>query len=266
MYEYFAHVYDEFMQNIPAAEWADYAEKLWKHHGLKPGLVLDLCCGTGSLALELSRRGYDMIGVDGSAEMLQVAQEKALEEGKEEELLFLLQDMREFELYGTVDSILCTCDSLNYLLEEEDIREVFALAENYLDQGGLLMFDLNTEYKYRELLKDSTFADTSEDAAFIWENYYYEDEKINEYQVTFFEKDPDSQDDRYQRSEETHYQKAYAAEDIVRWLEEAHMKVEGIYDAFTLEPPTEDSERITFVARELREKQRYEDIQEEEEL
>ena len=254
MYESFAHLYDEFMQTIPADEWADYIEQLFEKHQLRPHLVLDLACGTGSLALELNRRGYDMIGVDGSEEMLQQAGEKAENTGKSEEILFLLQDMREFELYGTVDAIVCTCDSLNYLLEEEDIRQVFALAENYLDQGGLFLFDMNTEYKYRQILGEQTFADTTEDGAFIWDNYFYEDEKINEYQVTFFE---EMENGLYRRSEETHYQKAYQAEDIKKWLEEAHLKVEGIYDSFTLNQPDEKSERITFVAREIREKQRY---------
>ena len=254
MYESFAHLYDEFMQTIPADEWADYIEQLFEKHQLRPHLVLDLACGTGSLALELNQRGYDMIGVDGSEEMLQQAGEKAENAGKSEEILFLLQDMREFELYGTVDAIVCTCDSLNYLLEEEDIRQVFALAENYLDQGGLFLFDMNTEYKYRQILGEQTFADTTEDGAFIWDNYFYEDEKINEYQVTFFE---EMENGLYRRSEETHYQKAYRPEDIRKWLEEAHLKVEGIYDSFTLNQPDEKSERITFVAREIREKQRY---------
>ena len=254
MYENFAHLYDEFMQTIPPEEWADYIEQLLEKHQSRPHLVLDLACGTGSLALELDRRGYDMIGVDGSEEMLQQAGEKARQAGKAEEILFLCQDMREFELYGTVDLVVCTCDSLNYLLEEEDIRQVFALVENYLDQGGLFLFDLNTEYKYKEILGEQTFADTAEDGAFIWDNYYYEDEKINEYEVTFFE---ETENGLYRRSQETHYQKAYQPEDIRKWLEEAHLKVEAVYDSFTLNQPDEHSERITFVAREVREKQRY---------
>ena len=254
MYENFAHLYDEFMQTIPAEEWADYIETLLKKHNLRPHLVLDLACGTGSLALELDRRGYDMIGVDGSEEMLQQAGEKARQAGKSEDILFLCQDMREFELYGTVDAIVCTCDSLNYLLEEEDVRQVFSLVKNYLDQGGLFLFDLNTEYKYSEILGEQTFADTSEDGAFIWDNYYYEDEKINEYEVTFFEK---TEGGLYWRSQETHYQKAYREEDIRKWLEDAHLSVEAVYDSFTLDQPDEQSERITFVARELREKKRY---------
>lgn len=251
MYEDFARVYDEFMTTIPYTDWADYAEKLFQHHGVKPKLVLDLCCGTGSLTLEMAQRGYDMIGVDGSFEMLDEARQKTLEAGKGEDILYLLQDMREFELYGTVQSILCTCDSLNYLLDEEDLRTVFRLAENYLENDGLLMFDMNTEYKYKTLLADNTFADTTEDAAFIWQNYYYEEEKVNEYDLTLFLR---GEDGSYQRKEETHLQKAYDKEAVIKMLEEAHLKVEGVYDAFTLEEAREDSERITFVARQYRPK------------
>ncbi|MBQ7916190.1 MAG: class I SAM-dependent methyltransferase, partial [Firmicutes bacterium] len=134
MYQQFAEVYDEFMQDVPYSQWADYIEALWRHHGLQPHLVLDLACGTGSLTVELAKRGYDMIGADQSEDMLYQAREKAEEE--EQEILFLEQDMREFELYGTVDSIVCTCDSLNYLLEDEDVQQVFKLADNYLDPGG----------------------------------------------------------------------------------------------------------------------------------
>ncbi len=249
MYQQFADVYDEFMQTVPTDTWADYVETLWQHHALKPELVLDLACGTGSLSLELSKRGYDMIGADNSPEMLNQAREKMYEEGLSEQVLFLLQDMREFELFGTVDSIVCTCDSINYLLEEEEVQQVFDLAENYLDVGGLFMFDVNTEYKYASLLGDNVFADTTEDAAFIWQNHYYEDDRINEYNVTFF---AEAEDGTYERFEENHLQKAYSKEAIIAMLEKAHLKVEGVYDAFTLEEAREDSERITFVAREQR--------------
>ncbi len=252
MYEDFAKVYDEFMTVIPYTDWADYAEKLFLKHGLRPQLVLDLCCGTGSLTLEMARRGYDMIGIDNSFEMLDEALRKTEEEGKTGQILYLQQDMREFELYGTVQSILCTCDSLNYLLAEEDVFTVFALAENYLEPGGLFLFDLNTQYKYQTLLSDNTFADCSDDAAFIWQNYYYEEEKINEYELTLFLK---NEEGTYQRSNETHLQKAYDPERIIELLEKAHFKVEAVYDAFTFDAPRKDSERLTFVAREVREKQ-----------
>lgn len=244
MYQEFANVYDEFMQDVSYAQWADYIQLLWKRFQWEPQLVLDLACGTGSLSIELSRRGYELIAADISEEMLNQAREKS--EKAQQKILFLNQDMREFELYGTVDSILCTCDSLNYLLEEEEVKQVFRLADNYLNPGGLFIFDLNTEYKFREMLGDCVQAQTYEDAAYIWQNYYYEEEQINEYQVTFFEK----QGELYSRQEEIHYEKAYVPEQIQSWLKEAGLKVLGVYDAFTLKPPGPQSERICFVAAE----------------
>ena len=249
MYQDFAKIYDEFMQTVPYSTWADYIETVWEKHNCTPKLVFDLACGTGSLTLELSKRGYEMIGADLSPEMLEIAREKAEEE--KQDILYLLQDMREFELYGTVDSIVCTCDSLNYLLEEEELLEVFRLVENYLDPKGLFVFDMNTEYKYRDVMGEKVIADTTEDAAFIWQNYYYEEEKINEYQVTFFYKE-DETETVYQRQEEIHYQKAYDVKVVCDLLKQCHLKVEGVYDAFSLEPATENSERVFFVAREQR--------------
>ena len=248
MYQEFARVYDEFMQEISYVEWADYIERLWGHHGVKPSLVLDLACGTGGLTLELWKRGYEMIGADISDSMLNEAMGKA--EKERASILYLQQDMREFELYGTVDSILCTCDSLNYLLDSRDIQQVFALANLYLNPGGTFIFDLNTDYKYKEVLGDSVFADTYEHSAFIWQNYYYPEEHINEYQVTFFEQMKEQP--CYRRYEEIHYQRAYSVEDITHLLEEAGLRLEAIYDGFTLDPSSKQSERIFFVAREIK--------------
>ena len=254
MYQQFAEVYDEFMQEVPYSQWADYIEKIWKGQRQSPELVLDLACGTGSLSIELAQRGYDMIGVDQSQDMLGQAREKADEAGTP--ILFLEQDMQEFELYGTVDSIICTCDSLNYLLEAEDVRKVFRLADNYLNPGGLFIFDVNTEYKFRQILGERTIAETYEDAAYIWQNYYYEDEKINEYQVTFFQKQEAGE--LYSREEETHYERAYDQAELTGWLEEAGLRVVGVYDAFTMEEPGPSSERICYVAAEQKKGKRRE--------
>ena len=245
MCQEFAHVYDEFMEVISYTEWADYIEKIWEKHALKPELVLDLACGTGGLAVELSKRGYDMIGADLSIDMLEEAREKAIEE--QQNVLFLQQDMREFELYGTVQSIVCTCDSLNYLLDLEDIEKVFRLADNYLDPEGLFVFDINTEYKYKEVLADNVFADTYEDAAFIWQNEYDEVQRLNEYMVTFFVADDKN---AYQRGEELHIQKAYSVDEIKYCIEKAGLKLEAVYDGMTLQEPNEKSERLCFVVRE----------------
>ena len=156
---------------------ADYIESLWKAHDKNPKLVLDLACGTGSLCVELSRRGYEMIGADLSEAMLNQARQKAEDAGQS--ILFLEQDMREFELYGTVAAVVCVCDSLNYLLEEEDLAEVFSLVHNYLDQNGVFIFDMNTIHKYRDLIGDATICENREEGSFIWENYFDEESSID---------------------------------------------------------------------------------------
>ena len=182
-YTSFARVYDIFMDNVPYKEWADYLGKILKEYGIDDGLVLDLGCGTGSMTEMLASSGYDMIGVDNAEEMLEIAMEKKVESGHD--ILYLLQDMREFELYGTVRAVISACDSVNYITDDEDLTEVFRLVNNYLDPEGLFVFDFNTEYKYREILGEQTIAEDREECSFIWDNYYDEDERINEYELTF---------------------------------------------------------------------------------
>ena len=153
-YTSFAAVYDVFMDDVPYEEWCEYVCGILQEYGIRDGLVLDLGCGTGTMTRLLAEQGYDMIGVDCSEDMLELAQEK--EAGKSLNILYLLQDMREFELYGTVRAVVCICDSINYILEEEELLQVFRLVNNYLDPGGLFLFDLNTVYKYREVIGDAT--------------------------------------------------------------------------------------------------------------
>ena len=244
-YTSFASVYDQFMDNIPYEEWGKYVRELLLEHGVKDGLVLDLGCGTGSMTEVLAGYGYDMIGVDISEDMLEIAMEKRLESGHD--ILYLLQDMREFELYGTVRAVVSICDSVNYLLEEEDLVETFRLVNNYLDPQGLFIFDLNTEYKYRELLGDKTIAEDREDESFIWDNYFDEEEMINEYALSIFIKE---EGDLYRKFTETHYQRAYDLNTIKECLFKAGMEFVAAYDAFSHEVPKENSERIYVLARE----------------
>lgn len=245
-YTSFASVYDTFMDNIPYEEWAEYLIELLKEYQVEDGLMLDLGCGTGNMTEILAASGYDMIGIDNAEEMLDIAMEKRAKSGHD--ILYLLQDMREFELYGTVKAIVSICDSINYITEEEDLLEVFRLANNYLDPRGVFIFDFNTVYKYQEILGNQTIAEDREDCSFIWDNYYYEDEQINEYELSLFIKEKDS--DLYRKYQETHFQKAYDLETIKRLIEQSGLEYITAYDAFTRNAPTEKSERIYVVAKE----------------
>lgn len=255
-YESFARVYDMFMDNIPYKEWCSYLTGLLKEYGVEDGLVLELGCGTGNATRLLSNAGYDMIGVDNAPDMLEIALEKKEEEGQD--ILYLCQDMREFELYGTVKAIVSICDSMNYITEDEDLLEVFKLANNYLDPEGVFIFDLNTVYKYEEILGEQTIAENREDASFIWDNYYDEEEQINEYDLALFI--PEGEDGLYRKYEEVHYQRAYELERVKELLKEAGMEFVTAYDAFTKNPVNETSERIYIVAREHGKKEKLGDL------
>ena len=214
-YSSFAEVYDTFMDNVPYEEWAEYLAAILREYGIEDGLVLDLGCGTGSMTEKMAAKGYDMIGVDNSGEMLEIAMEKKEKSGWD--ILYLMQDMREFELYGTVRGVISACDSVNYITDEKELEQVFRLVNNYLDPKGIFIFDFNTEYKYREVLGNQTIAEDRDDCSFIWENYYYEDQQMNEYELT------------------------------IAW---AGLEYVTAYDAYTMDPPHEKSERICVVARE----------------
>jgi len=245
-YTSFAAVYDTFMDNIPYEEWGKYLKSLLYEYGVREGLVLELGCGTGNMTEILAQSGYDMIGVDNAEEMLEIAIEKRMKSGLD--ILYLQQDMREFELYGTVKAIVSVCDSVNYILEEEELEEVFRLVNNYLDPGGVFIFDFNTVYKYREILGDQTIAENREECSFIWDNYYYEEERINEYELSLFIREEDSE--LYRKYQETHFQKAYDLETMKRLITQSGLEYITAYDAFTKEAPTRVSERIYVIARE----------------
>lgn len=256
-YTDFAGVYDTFMDDTPYEEWFCFIKELIEKYGIsKPeqakdileserNLVVDLGCGTGTLTELFAAAGYDMVGIDCSGEMLERAIGKRERSGQE--ILYLQQDMRELSLYSTVGTVFSVCDSLNYILEEEELLQVFKLVNNYLFPGGIFIFDFNTVYKYAEVIGDATIAENRENCSFIWENYYHADEEINEYDVTVFVRE---REQLFRRFTETHYQRGYTAEQMMRLAEAAGMKVELVLDADTHEAATEKSERIYILARE----------------
>ena len=261
-YTSFASVYDTFMDNVPYEEWGAYIYSLLCRYGVRDGIVLDLGCGTGTMTEILAGYGYDMIGVDNSEDMLELAMEKRMASGYD--ILYLLQDMREFELYGTVRAVVSVCDSVNYITEPEELAGVFRLVNNYLDPGGIFLFDFNTEYKYREVMGDCTIAEDRGPCSFIWDNCYYEEERINEYDLTLFiregtapgrnegaeEDDTEENGALYRKYTETHFQRGYTLEEIRELLSSAGLIFQAAYDMDTREAAGEKSERICVIARE----------------
>ena len=261
-YTSFASVYDTFMDNVPYGEWGGYIYTLLCRYGVKSGIVLDLGCGTGTMTEILAGYGYDMIGVDNSEDMLELAMEKRIASGHD--ILYLLQDMREFELYGTVRAVVSVCDSVNYITEPEELAGMFRLVNNYLDPGGIFIFDFNTEYKYREVMGDCTIAEDRGPCSFIWDNCYYEEERINEYDLTLFiregtvpgqnegaeEDDTEENGALYRKYTETHFQRGYTLEEIRELLSSAGLIFQAAYDMDTREAAGEKSERVCVIARE----------------
>lgn len=252
-YTAFAGVYDALMDNIPYEEWAEYIISLLREYQVTNGIVAELGCGTGSITKRLAAAGYDMIGIDNSADMLSIANTKK-PSGDTASILYLLQDMREFELYGTVAAIVSVCDSINYILEPEELTEVFRLVNNYLDPQGIFIFDFHTRHYYRDVVADSTIAEDRENISFIWENYYDETSHINELSLTLFIQEPKeashTETPLYRKYQETHCQRGYTIEEITGCVLASGLELLAVYDAFTHAPATEESERIYVIAKE----------------
>lgn len=241
-YENFARIYDELMDNVPYEEWAQFILNLLQDRKITEGLVLELGCGTGKLMTLLGKAGFDMIGVDNSVEMLQIAREKT-----SQDFLYLLQDMREFELYGTVKAVISVCDSVNYITKKEELRKVFQLVNNYLDPEGLFIFDFNTEYKYRELIGETVIAEDREDVSFIWFNEYDEESHLNDIDLKVFVQE---EGDIYRKFQEEHIQRGYTLDEIKQLLEESGLIFLEAYEEYTMQAPQSDSGRIVVVAQE----------------
>lgn len=240
-YTDFAYIYDKLIDQ-DYERWADYIEEIFKKHNVKPKLILDLGCGTGSITNILAKRGYDMIGVDLSPDMLNVARDKAYED--ELDVLYLCQDIREFELYGTVDAIICTLDVLNYITDPKDLKRVFSLVKNYLNPDGIFIFDINTKHKLKNTLGNNTFINDENGIFYTWENEY--SENISNQYLTFF---AETEDGLYERFDENHVQRAYTTEEIKGNLEENKLTFEAQYALFSFEKPDDCCEKTVFVSK-----------------
>ena len=245
-YSAIAGVYDRLNKDIDYSAWADFFEKCFDENGSRPEIILDLACGTGRMTRELAARGYDMIGVDGSADMLGEAYSMG-----GERTLYLLQDMRAFELYGTVGATVCCLDSLNYLLDIKDLKKTFSLVHNYSDPDALFLFDMNTPYKFEQVYGDNAYIledENGEGGAIFcgWQNFYNRESRICDFYLSVFEEDEDG---AYIRSDEHQQERCYAMEEVCGLLEECGFELVGVYADYGMNKINEESERWYFVAR-----------------
>ena len=242
-YHAFALVYDRMMEEIPYDEWCNFVTDQLKKFGIEDGLMLELGCGTGTLTEMFDATGFDMIGVDNSEEMLAEAVEKREQSGRS--ILYLNQDMREFELYGTVRAVISLCDTMNYLTEYDDLVNVCRLVNNYLDPNGIFLFDLKTDHYFKSIGCQS-FCDADEEVSFIWDNDYDEEKRINSYALTLFVQE---EDNRYERFDEYHEQRAFSIDEVRCAIEESGMIFLSAIDKNGA-PATKDTDRVYIIARE----------------
>ncbi len=257
-YDAIAGVYDRLNAEIDYRAWADFIERCFDAYlPVRPQIILDLACGTGSMTLELARRGYDMIGVDGSVDMLSVAHARTAEEENIPPVLYLLQDMRAFELYGTVGAVTCCLDSVNYLLDEADVEKCFRCVHNYLDPNGLFLFDVNTPYKFEHIYGDCAYVledevtddtDPGQGRAVYcgWQNSYDAESGICDFYLSLFE---EGEDGRYDRADEHQRERCYTLAALRSLLERSGFALLGVWSDYDFSAPCEDTPRWYVAAR-----------------
>ena len=208
------------------------------------GLSLDLACGTGSLTVELKKNGVDVYGIDASYDMLSFAREKAEESGLD--ILFLCQKMQSIDLYGTIDTCVCTLDSINHLTKISDVQKTFDRVSLFMNPGGYFLFDANTIYKHQKVLSDNTFVYDTDDVFCVWQNSLREN-NIVDIELDFFEREGKV----YYRTEEKFSERAYSDDELTDMLVSAGFEVVSRYGDMTFDAPMEDEQRVIYVARKL---------------
>ena len=248
-YEIFSYYYDALTENVDYQARARYFDRLIQKNLQSDGnVMLDLACGTGTMTEQMAKLGYDMIGIDYSAGMLSRAMEKKIAENLP--ILYVQQDMRELELYGTVDATICTLDSLNHLRNWSEVENVMQRIWQVTEPGGLLVFDMNTLYKHQVLLRNEVYVYETEDVYCVWENVLKDDDCTVDIILQLFQC---CEDGRYTRTEEHLTERAYSVDQVADGLKRAGFQLLGIYAADTEEPLQEKSERMVVVARKERE-------------
>lgn len=242
-YSSFASVYDELTVNVDYKRRAEYIAQILREQGIEDGLLLDLACGTGSLSVEFSKMGYEVIATDASPDMLMEARDKAFDE--ELNIMFLCQRMEETDLYGTVRAIVCALDSINHLPDTETLNKTFSVLKNFIDDGGIMVFDVNTLYKHREVLGNNTFIYDEDSVFCAWQNRLLKDNKTVNINLDFFRKNGET----YERYNENFNEIAFTDEEIVNAVGNGGFSVVARYDDLTRNEPDDKTERIYYVVR-----------------
>ncbi len=243
-YGFFSSVYDKLTENVNYTARADYIADLLAENGIKGGILLDLACGTGTLSIEMSKKGFEVIGVDASADMLSVAMNNAYE--SEKNILFLCQPMQQLDLYGTINAAICTLDSINHLTEAADVQAAFDKVSLFTEPGGVFVFDVNTVYKHREILADNTFVYETDDVYCVWQNSLDKTTDTVQIDLDIFEQIDDGV---YERMQESFCERAYPLTLLKEMLGKAGFETVAVYDELSREEPKENSERLFIVAR-----------------
>ncbi len=247
-YGNFAYYYDALTENVDYRRRCDYICSLLAENSVSKGILLDLACGTGTMSMLLSEKGYDVIGVDGSEDMLSQAQEKKMLSGAD--VVFLCQKMEELDLFGTINAAVCTLDSINHVTQEEKVREIFRRVSLFMEDKGIFIFDVNTPYKHREILADNTFVYDLDSVYCVWQNKT-DSSLLTKISLDIFEAaecEDGEDEDVYVRYTEEFSERAYDPEKIRQWLEENKFEVIGVYRELTREEITPDTQRAVFVA------------------
>ncbi len=242
----FSQFYDNLTLNVDYIKRADYLLSLVDKYNKSTGITLDLACGTGSLTLELKRRGVDVYGIDYSSDMLIVAKDKAYDENLD--VLFLCQKMQNIDLYGTIDTCFCTLDSLNHLTDINDVKKTFKKVSLFMNKGGLFIFDVNTLYKHREILFNNTFVYDTKEVYCVWQNTLKDDNITVEVNLDFFNK---LENNTYSRTSETFCEKAYSYDELNKLLLDSGFKVLDIFDEFTFNNVKDNTQRAIYIAEKI---------------
>ncbi len=250
-YSSLAPVYDKLNSQFNYKAVADYIEKQFGEFSkIKTESVLDLACGTGNVTVELARRGYDMTGIDLSEEMLCIARDKCDSERFRHGVLLVRQNMADFELYGTVNGVVCCLDSLNYLLTTDELKRTFLHVYNYLDEGGVFVFDMNTPYKFENIYADNSYILEDEGVFCAWQNEYSEKTKKCRFYLSVFEEAPNGQ---WERFDEIQTERCYSMRTVKKLLSECGFELCSLHSDTDGNPVAEDSERWYFTVRKNKE-------------